>query len=219
MRTTGSIIVAMLSVSWLAAQAAAAPGVELTDGGRTIVYRVQAGDSVAGVAQALGVPVAQVQSQLPAQGVRDGGLPAGLELRVPNPLAARADAAESRASDLARRLAAVDAPGEHPSRLREQPSTDQRLAQLAGRWRLAFWAIVALSLGLAVAGALAAIARRRERGATRYARSMAQELEDKRRSSLEERQQSARRIMELEDRIRQHEAQRRPGGLAGIRRA
>ena len=187
MRTAGSIIVATLSVGWLAAHAAAAPGVELRDGGRTIVYRVQAGDSVAGVAQALGVPAAQVESQLPAQGVRDGALPADLELRVPNPLAARAD--------------------------------DQRLAQLEGRWQLAFWAIVALSLGLAVAGALAAVARRRERGATRYARSMAQELEDKRRSTLEERQQSARRIMELEDRVRQFEAQRRPGGLTGIRRA
>jgi hypothetical protein len=219
MRTAGSIIVAMLSVSWLAAHAEATPGVELTDGGRTIVYRVQAGDSVAGVAQALGVPVAQVESQMTAQGVRDGGLPAGLELRVANPLAVRADAAETRASDLARRLAAVDAAGDHAVRPREQPSVDQRLAQLEGRWQLAFWAIVALALGLAVAGALAAIARRRERGATRYARSMAQELEDKRRSTLEERQQSARRIVELEDRVRQLETQRRPGGLTGIRSA
>jgi hypothetical protein len=83
----------------------------------------------------------------------------------------------------------------------------QRLAQLEGRWRLAFWAVVGLSLALSIVGAMAAIARRRELGATRYARSMAHELEEKRRSGLLERQESARRIVDLEARVRQLEAQ------------
>ena len=95
----------------------------------------------------------------------------------------------------------------------EHTGVDQHVLQLEGRWRLAFWAIVALSLALALAGPVAAIARRRERGARRYARTMAQELEDKRRGTLEERQLSARRIMELENRVRQLETQRGSGEL------
>ena len=135
--------------------------------------------------------------------------------RVPNPLAARADAAERRAGDLEKQLAAAESRVAAAERqLAGAQRTEalhadqwQRLAQLEGRWRLAFWAIVGLSLALSVAGAVAAVARRQARGAMRFARSMAQELEEKRRSGLSERQQTARRIVELEERGRQLEAQ------------
>ena len=110
-------------------------------------------------------------------------------------------AAESRAVLVERQLADLQ------RSVTAQADQRQRLAQLEGRWHLAFWAVVGLSLALSVAGALAAIARRRERGATRYARSMAHELEERRRSGLLERQESARRIVELETRVRQLEAE------------
>lgn len=205
--------VALLTVGFTVTGAAAEPGVELRDEGRTIVYRARPGDTATGVAQALGVPLDVL---LAGQGIRDGGrIPVDFEYRVANPLAARADAAERRSGDLERRLAAAESKVAEAERelggvqRAEALRADQlqRLAQLEGRWRLAFWAIVGLSLALAVAGAVAAVARRRERGATHYARSMAHELEEKRRSGLAERQQSARRIVELEDRTRQLEAQ------------
>jgi hypothetical protein len=208
--------VALLTLGYPVARAAAEPGIALRDDGRTIVYRAGPGDTAAAVAQALGVSPAELSKHLAAQGVRDADrVPVGFEYRIPNPLAARADAAAQRAGDLERRLAAAEsraagAEGQLAGVQRTEGLQDeqwQRLAQLEGRWRLAFWAIVGLSLALAVAGAVAAVARRRERGATHYARSMAHELEEKRRSGLAERQHSARRIVELEDRVRQLEAQ------------
>jgi hypothetical protein len=205
--------VALVTLGFQVVRAAAEPGVTFRDDGRTIVYRARPGDTPTSVAQALGVPL---DALLAAQGIRDGArVPVGFEYRVANPLAARVEAAERRASDVARQLVAAESRAaaaehqlagvQHTEELRVDQR--QRLAQLEGRWRLAFWAVVGLSLALAVAGAVATVARRRERGATHYARSMAHELEEKRRSGLAERQQSARRIVELEDRVRQLEAQ------------
>jgi len=145
---------------------------------------------------------------LAAKGIRDGNhVPVGFEYRVPNPLAERAHAAETRSAELEQRAAAAEdalASAQRTEELRGEQR--RRLAQLEGRWSLALWALVGLAAGLAVTGAVAAAALRRERGATRYARTMAHELEDKRRAGLAERQQSARRIVELEDRVRQLEA-------------
>jgi hypothetical protein len=208
--------VALLTLGCTVARAAAEPGIALRDDGRTIVYRAGPGDTAAAVAQALGVSPAELRALLAAQGIRDPDrVPVGFEYRVRNPLAARVETAERRTGELERQLVAAEsrvaaAEGQLAGVQRTealQADQLQRLAQLEGRWRLAFWAIVGLSLALAVAGAVAAVARRRERGATHYARSMAHELEEKRRSGLAERQHSARRIVELEDRVRHLEAQ------------
>ena len=58
------------------------------------------------------------------------------------------------------------------------------------------------SLAIAVGGATytAALALRRQTQADRYARTLAQELEEKRRAALTERQESAKRILDLETR-------------------
>ncbi len=205
------IVVAVLILT-VAARATAEPGFELTDGGRTIVYRARPGDTPTGVARALGIPAPQVAALLAAGGISDGGrVPVGFEYRVPNPLAARADAAEARSAELGQRAAAAEQTLAETQRTEELRGEERRrLAQLEGRWSLALWALVGLAAGLAVMGAVASAALRRERGATRYARTMAQELEDRRRSGLAERQQSARRIVELEDRIRQLEGRAHP---------
>ena len=197
--------------------ASAGPGVELTEGGHTIVYRARPGDTPSGVARALGTPPAQIDAFLAARGIAAGNrVPVGFEYRVPNPLAARADAAEQRIAELERQMTAADARAvaaeqqlagvQRSEELRAEQRL--RLVQLEGRWRLARWMILWLSIALAVAGAVAAVARRRERGAIRYARTMGQELEEKRKSGLIERQQSARRITDLENRVRQLEGQR-----------
>jgi hypothetical protein len=143
------------------------------------------------------VAVALLTSILTAAqaGAEPGEAPQGSELEQ------RLVSAEARAALVERQLADLQ------RSVALHTDQRQRLAQLEGRWRLAFWAVVGLSLALSITGALAAIARRRERGATRYARSMAHELEEKRRSALLERQESARRIGDLEARVRQLEAQ------------
>ena len=205
------IVVAVLILT-CAARARAEPGFELTDGGRTIVYRTRAGDTASGVARALGIPASELDALLAAKGIGDPNrVPVGFEFRVANPLAARTDAAETRSAELEQRTAAAERTLADTQRTEElRAAQRRRLAQLEGRWSLALWALVGLAAGLAVMGAVASAALRRERGATRYARTMAQELEDKRRSGLTERQQSARRVVELEHRIRQLEAHAHP---------
>jgi TolA-binding protein len=211
-----ALALVIVSVAAAGGPVQAGPGVELTDDGRTIVYRARPGDTPSAVAEALGVPMPQVEEALAAKGIRDGSrVPVGFEYRVPNPLAGRVDAADARGAELERQLADAEArlaASEHQLAAVQRSeglraAQRQRLAQLEGRWWLALWAIVGLSIALAVSGAVAAAALRRERGATRYARTMAHELEEKRRSGLAERQQSARRIIDLEERVRQLEAQ------------
>jgi len=60
-----------------------------------------------------------------------------------------------------------------------------------------------LGLGTVVAVAVAAL--RRQRQAERFARTLAQELEEKRRTGLAERQESGRRILELEGKLKELE--------------
>jgi uncharacterized protein YceH (UPF0502 family) len=57
---------------------------------------------------------------------------------------------------------------------------------------------------------IATMAMRRRGRAERYAATLARELDEKRQSALSERQESARRILDLEARIRALEAQLGP---------
>jgi hypothetical protein len=70
--------------------------------------------------------------------------------------------------------------------------------------------VVLLALAAIGAGAMARAAMLRKGAAERYARGLAHELEEKRRTALAERQESARRIVELETRVRTLEAQLGP---------
>ena len=74
------------------------------------------------------------------------------------------------------------------------------LGSLEERWLIARAALVLLALALAAALAVAAAALRQYRRAERYARSLARELDGKRQAALAERQESARRILDLEAR-------------------
>ena len=62
---------------------------------------------------------------------------------------------------------------------------------------------------------MAALRRRAE--AERYTRSLANELEEKRKAALAERQESARHILDLEQRIRTLEAKLGPRAVLGGR--
>src|SRR5262249_24992589 len=98
---TTRMVAAIVLVGVLGAAAGAGePGVEVTDGGRTIIYRARPGDPPSRVAEALGVPAADIDTLLTTKGVTDGShVPVGFEYRVSNPLAARSEAAERRIAE------------------------------------------------------------------------------------------------------------------------
>src|SRR5262249_23825928 len=85
-----------------------------------------------------------------------------------------------------------------------------RLGRLERLWPWAKVGLVVLVLVTAAAGYTTLGAARRQAQAERYARTLAQDLEDKRRAGLVERQESAKRILDLETRIRSLEAQLGP---------
>jgi len=92
-------------------------------------------------------------------------------------------------------------------------AAESRAARLANaeRWWLgAQVLIVLLVLGLGTAVTIGVAALRRQRQAERFARTLAQELEEKRRLSLAERQESGRRILELETKLRDLETKLGP---------
>jgi len=91
------------------------------------------------------------------------------------------------------------------------------LGSLEERWLIARAALVLLALALAVALAVAAAAVREYRRAERYARSLARELDGKRQAALAERQESARRILDLEAQLSTLAAQRGPRVVIGGR--
>ena len=95
----------------------------------------------------------------------------------------------------------------------------ERLGRLERRWPFLLTGLVVLALLGAGAVALALAALRRRQQAERYASTTAAELDEKRKVSLAERQESARRILDLEARIRHLEAQIGPrvqlGGRSG----
>ncbi|MCW5893141.1 MAG: LysM peptidoglycan-binding domain-containing protein [bacterium] len=208
---TKSLLAVVVALGLGATAAFAAPAVELADGGATIVYRAQAGDTASAIAAALGVAPDQIGRFLGDNGVKDAGrIPLGFPFRVPNPATARATAAEARAAaaeaergTLAQRLRAAERALVVAREGVTFVEADRaRLAALETRWSVALWALVVGGLLLAGSLAVTVAALGRERRASAWARSLALDLDDKRRAALAERQQSARRIVELEDRLR-----------------
>jgi uncharacterized protein HemX len=84
-----------------------------------------------------------------------------------------------------------------------------RLARLEAWWPWvqAGLLVLVLAAGAAVYTAIAAV--RRQAQSERYARTLARDVEEKRKAGLSERQESARRILDLESRLRAAEAQLR----------
>lgn len=206
-----SVLVAVVALGLGWTPALAAPAVELADGGAVIVYRAQPGDTANSIAAALGVAPDAVAAFLRDNGVKDAArLPLGFPFRVPNPAVTRAEAAEARART---------AEAEH-AKLRDRALTAERalaaarasatmveadrarLATLETRWSIALWALVVAGVVLAAALAVTMAALQRERRASAWARSLSLDLDEKRRAALAERQQAARRILELEDKLR-----------------
>ena len=150
------------------------------DGGRTFVYRIPNA-----AARELSDRVAALE--------RDNG-------RLAKALAESAEQRDALTKQVRQAREAADA-------------AESRAARLANaeRWLLgAQVLLVLLVLGLGTAAAIAVASVRRQRQAERFARTLAQELEEKRRIGLAERQGSGRRVLELETKLRELEAKLGP---------
>lgn len=197
---------------------------ELSDDGRTFLYRARPGEAPSLVARSFGIAPENVAAFLQANGIADATrVPADFVYRIPNPLApeiqARTAEAEklrseavaraSRESLLQRRLAEVEAAAavnaEH----------ERRLVRLEW-WRPIAIGVLSIALvGFAVALWIARLALGRLGGVERHARALAQEIDERRRAALAEKQEAARRVLDLEERLRQ--AERHPRLVASGR--
>jgi hypothetical protein len=204
-------------------QAFAEPLFTLSDDGRTFLYRARPGDNPATVAEMFGIPAHDVPAFLTANGITDATrVGAGFTYRIPNAalrgLAERTANVERENARLTRSVAEekerardlVRETGEARAAAAQAEAQAARLARLDRLWPWAKGAIFLLLLAGTGAGYTAATAFRRHVQAERYARTLARELDDKRKAALAERQESARRILELETRLRALESQVRP---------
>jgi hypothetical protein len=227
--------IVVLALVAAATVARAEPLFELEDGGQTFLYRARPGDHPGRVAEMFGIPADGVPALLKSNGIKDDTqIGSGFVYRVPN-FAARALA--SQLDDLRGerdRLAAEAATSAHradaaarearadrdaASAATARAARSQRLERL---WPFMQLALVLLAITAAAVFTVARTAVSRQRQADRYAKTLATELEDRRKASMAERQESARHVLDLEQRIRTLESQvapRRPATTTTTTRA
>lgn len=223
-RCTRNIAVFVALALGLGTGMAAEPPVRLSEDGTAFLYRSQPGDLPGTVAERFGVR--DLPAFLAANGIRDPSrVASGLVYRIPNPLAERAAAAETRAAALsneteAARGRARTLEAEVATLTAKADDLERRSAALARVARLWPWMQVLgvlLVLGIGAAGYVAYRATDALGHAERYARQLADDLEERRRLSLVERQKAERRVLTLEDEVRSLQqdlahARRRPTG-------
>ncbi len=226
-------IVAAASVLFLAgARAAEAPLFTTEDGGQTFVYHSRPGDRPSGVAAMFGISPNDLPGFLAANGISDPTrVSSNFVYRVPNgaarELSDRVTALERDNARLTRALGEAAERGDTLTKEAQRASqtaaaAEARAARLANAerwWLTAQILIVLLVLALAGTGAVTVAALRRQRQAERFARTLAHEAEEKRRTTLAERQESGRRILELESKVKELESKLGPRVVVGGRSA
>jgi len=226
-------IVAAASVLFLTgASAAEAPLFTTEDGGRTFVYHSRPGDRPSGVAAMFGISPNDLPGFLAANGISDPTrVSSNFVYRIPNgaarELSDRVTALERDNARLTRALGEAADRGDTLTKEAHRASetaaaAEARAARLANAerwWLTAQILIVLLVLALAGTGAVTVAALRRQRQAERFARTLAHEAEEKRRTTLAERQESGRRILELEGKVKELESKLGPRVVVGGRSA
>ena len=226
-------IVAAASVLFLAgARAAEAPLFTTEDGGQTFVYHSRPGDRPSGVAAMFGISPNDLPGFLAANGISDPTrVSSNFVYRIPNgaarELSDRVTALERDNARLTRALGEAADRGDTLTKEAHRASetaaaAEARAARLANAerwWLTAQILIVLLVLALAGTGAVTVAALRRQRQAERFARTLAHEAEEKRRTTLAERQESGRRILELESKVKELESKLGPRVVVGGRSA
>ncbi|HYV56517.1 MAG TPA: hypothetical protein VE911_03185 [Candidatus Nitrosopolaris sp.] len=202
----------------------------LSDDGQTFLYRARPGDQPGAVAEMFGIHPDGVPAFLTFNGISDPTkVGTGFTYRIPNAalraLSQRASALEADNARLTKELHDLKQNVGGITRERDEARAASaeaetraaRLSRIHTLWPILQATIVLLTL---VAGALVGVAvaaLRRRAQADRYARGLATELDDRRKVSMAERQESARHVLDLENRIRTLEAQLGPRVLVGGR--
>ncbi len=195
---------------------AAEPEFTLTDDGSAFVYKARPGDQPGTVAVMFGIGQREMPAFLSANGITDPTrVGVGHVYRIPNPLAVRAAEAETKTQTLQHDVAALKARSDElahdlDASRATAAEAEHRAAALARYERL--WPLVTivgmlLILASAALAWIAFAALRKTAIAERRAQTLAAEVEEKRRSSLAERQHSARRILDLETKVSALEGQ------------
>jgi hypothetical protein len=208
----------------------AEPLFTISEDGTSFLYRSRPGDHPSAVATMFGIAPDGLNTFLKTNGITDPTrVSAGFVYRVPNEAVRvlnerlKALEADNKRLGLAMREAdAKRADAEHlveegAARMKVAEARAARAARLERLWPIGQIALFVLALAAAAGGAVATAAFRRQRQAERYARALADEVEAKRRGALLERQDSARRILELEARVRTLEVQLGPRVILGGR--
>jgi hypothetical protein len=204
------LITAVLALG-LASAVAAEPMFTLSEDGSAFIYKARPGDQPGTVAAMFGVGTHEMPAFLAENGITDATkVGVGHLYRIPNPLAVRAAAAEEKAQTLERSLGDARARTDqldHDLTAARSAAADAeaRVAQLARLERL--WPLVTIIGMLLVVAAcslgwVAFTALRKTDEAERRARALGDEVDEKRRLALAERQQSAKHIIDLEAKIR-----------------
>jgi hypothetical protein len=221
MRVLSTLAALAVLVALAAApEARAEPLFTLAEDGRTFLYRARPGDHPGVVAEMFGISPHDLPAFLAANGITDPTrVGAGFTYRIPNAAAqALAERMAALERDNAQLRRTLDAENETTTGLRR--ATDEarsaaaeaasRLTHLESLWPWVRPVIGLLLLACGGAVYIAVAALRRHAQMERYARTLARELEQKRKAGLVERQESARHILDLETRIRTLEAQAGP---------
>lgn len=222
------LIAGALALLLVAPVLAADATLTMTEDGSAFVYRARPGDQPGTVAAMFGIGVNDLPAFLAANGITDPTrVGVGHVYRVPNPLAARAVEAEAKAAALERdaselrtrsnALAAELATARADAV--ETESREERLAHLE-RLRVVVTLVgILLVLATIAVGAFAATAIRKTDVTERHARSLADDLEEKRRAALADRQVAARTILDLENKVRDLELKVSAAAPTPVRRS
>jgi hypothetical protein len=193
---------------------ASEPSLGLSDDGTVILYRAEAGDLPGVIAERFGIAPTDLPAFLAANGIRDATrVPSGHVYRIPNPLAARAAEAEARAGGLTTDLASARAEvaalttqvttlGARSDGLTRRTTHLERLDRI---WPWVRLAGIVLVLAAVAAGYVAYRSATRLQATERYARDLGDQLDERRRGALAERQAASRRELDLESALRDRE--------------
>ena len=201
----------LTSTGFTATALAVEPTLALTEDGYAFVYKSRPGDQPGSVAAMFGIAPRDMPAFFAANGITDPThVGIGHVYRIPNPLAQRAAQAEAQAQAFARDVASLKTRTEQLGHELDGARTaaadaEQRVAHLARYERL--WPLVSivgilLVISAAALGWLAYGAVRKTQTIEQRAHVLADELDEKRRQTLADRQQSAKRILDLETKLR-----------------
>ena len=183
------------------------PPFALSEDGTVFVYSARPGDQPGAIARRFGVPAKDVPGFLVANGIADpmrGAI--GQVLRIPNPLASRAaeaaarvDVLEREGSELRSRVETLESElGAARARATEVVERAGRLARLERLWALAQGLVALLLLTVGWVAWVALTAARKLVESETYVHTLQLELDDQRRRALAERQEAAKRILDLQ---------------------